>query len=635
MTTATKRITQSVWRHCRRYRTIGASAFTVVTAGSAIFIFSSQAAPGDGNATGPTGGDEEVSKPAAAEIIYLDSWRGTQVSARPGQSAGMGQVPHYGPESHVDGGVSPQGVHSPAGGAMHFPTDAEANLIGGDYRRGNALSEIRPPGYPANYDEMFPYADPQPNFYARHDAFFGPLDNTLRHLTANESVLVGGNSQLEHFSYAVDADWPIFFRGYDPNRAHVKAGPIYLDVVSAGAGVIYSDYRSENGRDPFPDGEDDGWLSYLDLTVRAYVRITDRFYLAAAATFFYLPGENEFGVRVANGAGPATLAYLNFEDEWGLWDVRGYDRFSAYLGGDIYAEATDPAYERAGRYSFGFDDVDNRTSPYFDSDSVAFVNEFGAQASRPVGYDWRSHFQMDRRDFWRSYDFDDHSERYHAGVLMGYEGSRLPFSPYAAYDGYSDDEFDSLYHTAYVGGRGRITDNLRIDGRGGYLWSTGVDPDTESWLWNAGITHDISEDTVHSLRGGQDFFASDFSDDFTVSEFIRYDIGHQLAETLYVSGFAQLSEDEGLTDSAFTGHREVYGGLLTFLPRGHTRVQAGATVERRREEPADIVQERHLYFLSVDQQIATRTTLDFRYQFEDLQGVFDEHFFRLGLTRYF
>ena len=569
------------------------------------------------------------------EPIQLDNGAGAPMSAPSGRPGGMDPGPYYGPETHVDGGVSLQVANSQSGGAMYFPTEAEADLIGGDYRRGNALNEIRPPGYPANYDETFPYADPQPNFYARHDAFFGPLDDTLRHLTPNDSVLLGGNSQLEHFSYAVDANWPIFFRGYDPNRAHVKAGPLYLDVLSAGAGVIYSDFRSQNGRDPFPDGADDGWLSYLDLTVRAYVRITDRFYLAAAATFFYLPGENEFGVRVGAGAGPATLAYLNYEDEWGLWDVRGYDRFSAYLGGDIYADASDPAYDRAGRYSFGFQDNGNRSSPYFDSDTVAFVNELGAQASRPVGYDWRSHFHMGRRDFWRSYDFDEHGERYHAGVLLGYEGSRLPFSPYIAYDGYTNDEFESLFHTAYVGGNGRITDNLRITARGGYLWSTGADSDTERWLWNVGLTHDISEDTVHSLRGGQDFFASDFSDDFVVSEFIRYNIGHQLAETLYISGFAQLSEDEGLTDDSFTGHRELYGGRLTFLPRGHTRMQAGATVERRRQAPVDVVEERYLYFLSIDQQIATRTTADFRYQFEEVDGRFDEHFFRFGVTRYF
>lgn len=539
-------------------------------------------------------------------------------------------------EADSSGGFYPEGrpisdaeVESWRGG--YFPTQDDSVYIGDrDYprsSRGNATTD--PDRHSQNFNGIFPYESPDPTFYDHYDYVFDPLDRTLGFFAPHQA-LVWESQRYHEFSFMADAGLDLFTRAYDPDRAHVKMGPLYFDLLSMGAGVLYSDYR---GVEYFPEGEEDGWLSFVDLQIRAVMQFTETFYLIVSGHFVYLPGDNEFGFYLGDGFGPYSVARLNYQARLREWDVLVYDELRVRFGGDLFWDAYEPAFERAGRYSFGFNDR-YRNNSYFDDENMALSNKVAVNASRPLGPDWRLWLEADHTDYWRSYDFVDHGHWDHLGALIGYEGSELPFSPYLEYDAYSADTFETSYHTAYLGARGRLSENLRLNARGGRFWSVGREPEQESWVWDVGLTHDVNERTWQRVEVGQGYFIDEFSDDSALSQYASYSVGYRVTEWAYATAYAQWSEDEFLTGRGGEWQREIYGGNLNFRLLDYTSMDAGAAYERRRSLPDQEVDEHRLYYAGLSHQLYSRTQLWFRYQFEDAES-FDESLYTAGIRRYF
>lgn len=529
--------------------------------------------------------------------------------------------------------ISEAEVDSWRGG--YFPTQDDSVYIGDrDYPRSKrGFGSTQPDLYSQNFTGIFPYESPDETFYDRHDYIFDPLDQALGVFAPHDGFVWEGD-QYHELSFVADAGFDIFTRSFDPDRAHVKAGPLYLDLLSVGAGILYSDY---SGPENFAEGEEDGWLSMVDLHLRAVMQLSETFYLIVTGQLIYLPGKNEFGLRFGDGYGPYSIARLNYQTRIEEWDFQIYDAFRARFGGDLFWGADEPAYERAGRYYFGFDygyDRDGRNNSFFDDDYVSFANTVGVRASRPLGSEWRLWLEGDHSDYWRTYDFTDHTYWDHVGALIGYEGSRIPFSPYLEYDAHSNDHFDTSYHTAYLGGRGRLSENLRLNARGGRLWTVDVEPESNSWVWDATLTHDVNERTWQSLSVGQTYVVDDFSDESALAEYLRYEVGYRLTDWIYARGYAQWSEDEFLTGRGGTWERELYGGGLSIRPLDYTYIGAGANFERTRQLPDGDEEERRLYYVSLTQRLYSRTSLWFRYQFEETD-TFNEHLYSAGMRRYF
>ncbi len=515
----------------------------------------------------------------------------------------------------------------------YFPTRDDTFYIGDrDYPRSRGgASGIYPDLSAQNFTGIFPYEDPDPTFYDQYAYVFSPVDRALGFFAPHDAFVVERQSHDQGLSFVLDGGLPIFTRGYDPDRAHVKAGPLYLDLLSLGAGVLYSDY---DGVSRFPAGKEDGWLSFIELQMRAVMQFSENFYLAVSGTFIYLPGENEIGFQFGNGFGPYTAAVLNFQNRVGNWDIRAYDEFRALYSTDLFWAWEDEAFDQAGRYFFGFREREG-SSNYFDDDSLFLANTLGIESSRLIGTEWRLFLDAEHTDFWRTYDFSDHSYRDRMGALIGYEGSKIPFSPYFEYDAYSTDRFDTAYHTAYIGGRGRISENVRLNARAGYLWSTDVSPDEESWLWDIGLTHNLNERAWQSLWVGQGYFTDDFTSDSLVSDYARYTVGYRFADEVYATAFAQWSEDEFLTGREMGSYeREMYGADINLRPFNYTLLTSGVSLERSRALPSDDVDERTLVYAALTQQLYSRTSLWFRYQFEDSED-FDEHLYTGGIRKYF
>jgi len=534
----------------------------------------------------------------------------------------------------------------------YFPTRNDNFYLGDiDYPRGRVRSggAFAPgavtglgPG-PASYQSMdfrsigftgiYPYENPDETFYDRHNYVFGPLDRALGVIGPHDAIVVE-NDRLQNFSGSLDGGFPVFTNRYNPDKAHFKAGPFYLDILSIGAGVLYSDYTPAKGFSPFPEGEEDGWLGYIDLDVRALLQVTNNFYLSAATRLMYLPGSNRVAWQLGYGSQPFMQFRLNYEDSFGPWDLLVYNEFRGQLGVDIWNEVGSGAEERAGRYYFGIPVVQNNRYSFFDDGAVVFLNQAGARATRALGNDWRWWLRGDRTDFWQGWDFKNHTGRNHWGTTVGYEGARLPFAPYASYDGYHFEELGSVYHHARLGGRGRLTENLSINAEGGYLWTNSQDPDQDQFTWRVGLNHDLSERTRHGISGGQYFFVNDLYPEAAVSDFISYNINHRVTENLQARLYAQWADEEYLGRDGVRRKRDMYGGYLNFRPGMFTNVQGGAYYQETRETDGDFTDDRWVYYGMVTQRVFSRLSIWFRYQFDE-SDFYDEHLYATGVRRYF
>lgn len=426
--------------------------------------------------------------------------------------------------------------------------------------------------------------------------------------------------------FEFEGDIPSFSRQFDPEQAHIKAGPFFFQALWVEAGVLYSDYH---GPATFPPGEEPGWLSYASFGFQMTARLNPSLYFTAQGELIYLFGDNELGFRTGAGGGP--FASLVYETEMGPWDIRAFAEFGT---GSFYDMFGSDAYERAGMYSFGFlgaFDDGLLYDPYL-------YTRIGVEASTLVNPDWRLTLVADHTDYWYVGDEqpEDHWAREHLGMLYGAEPNRIPFTPWFSYDLYSDDYFDSTYNTVYVGGSGRLSQNVYFDGRVGYLFNTQDSINNNSWLWNVGLRHRISERTSHGVRFGQDFFMNDYSIDSTVSSFFQYYIEHQFTERLSMNAYAQWSTDDFLSGPYVGGEyqSEIYGIWVRYQLTDKLSTSLGYLEEQRHDTQNGFDYDRSLFEARLDAQIGQRSTGYLLYQHEDGDNYYED-LYMAGIRRYF
>lgn len=522
--------------------------------------------------------------------------------------------------------------------AGYFPTLVESELLKG-------ASDSRSHGQSMGYDlengpdsrrqiatDLFPYTDPTPNFYQRHSNVFAPMDRVLGVFTPNNAVAIE-SERLQNMSVTLDARLGILTRQFSPELAMVKAGPLFLDFLWVGAGVIVSDYDGPSTLNP---DNDDGATGYIDLSARMFLRLTDTIYVSAAASLIYLPFENELALRFGNGNTDALFARFNYSDMLGPWDVTVYDEFKGRAGLQFYGDADRPAIDRAGRYYFGFQH--DRANEFFNEDFTFFANRLGMEATRLVlDNEWRLAIAVDHTDFWQSFSFKNHANREHAGVWLGYEGSLLPFAPRFLYDVYSYDGFDSMLHRFMAQFTGRITENIDWYGQFGYLTSSGTQAEVDTFLWQIGIEHTLSQHTMHYLRFGEDFFVNEYMPETLTTRFVQYGVDHRFNRSLSLTAFIQFSEGETINPGLRLRDRMGAGVVLSWRPLDFTYIRAMMMYDQIDQAAPINTGDRWLYKLEVTQQLGMRLTGQAFYQYEqnDIVRSFSEHVLGLSLRRYF
>jgi hypothetical protein len=504
----------------------------------------------------------------------------------------------------------------------------------GDYMRsfGGGLGGPDSPYQTAS--GIFPYDSTYGGVYSQHPEIFRPINQTLGFFGPNQALSIEGQ-RFQNTSASLDGNLlPFFTRAYEPDRAHVRLGPFSADLLYLGAGALYSNY---NGPRQFPEGREDGLISYIDFGVRAVAQITDQFYLALGTSLVYLPETNKLGFLVSNRSGPGLSLTLDHHATVNGWDYRVFDFLSGgYRSLQYFENFENDAWETAGRYSFGLRNQlnDRGTNSLFDDRSVYFSNLLGASASSLITPAWRTTFSATHTDFWQTFDFDGAGSRERLGALLGYEGAALPLAPFFSYDLYSIDGFDSLINQASAGLRGKIAENLTLSASTGFLWTAEMPVDRESSLWRINLTHDLSERTVQSVGLGKSFFTNDFANEYALASFVNYRISHRLTNRLYGTTFLQHNKADPLTAEPTEIISDTVGIRMSFRPLNYTELFATTAWQQTQHSPQDVERHRSIYQVGVNQRILSRLTAGLLAQYEETD-FFDEYLYRLTIRRYF
>lgn len=584
-----------------------------------------------------------------------------------GESFMLAQVGESIPDSLTDTRVD---SYAPAGaGPAPMPGDAALDLDGLDYYADasgmvpsadrfdqanyyfptrmevdQALRETgRPRLRPRDAEQMAVFGQwdagtgpDQDGFYQRNRRMFTPINRTLQFLSPETISLVEAEP-LGRGGLSFNTVGP-FTRAFDPNAAHVKAGPLYFDLLSIQAGALWSEL---NGDRTFLAGEEPGWLFYIGLTGRLAVRLTDQFFITAVADLYYLPRSNEVGVGLGRlGLGQQTFLRLNYIFYPGQWEMLAYAEAGVLTRwGDVLSPLRDDAYERRGRYSFGRIDDRREKSYDFSGDDIYPYAEGGLLGNRAFGTDWRLFTGIRHREIWQSFDFNDNRSVSEAFARTVYQSAVWPISPYAEYRILSPDRLDSFRHRAQVGATSRLTQYLTADAGVGYFWTTGQGTDDRSdFTWFAGLQHDLTERTFHSIRVEQDYQLNDLSNEYFGTQ-ATYAINHRFTNYLGARAFANYFYGDDLT----TGERDIeswrFGVRTTAsLYWGTDLSLLGFYDETIRKGAGGIRSESLILRATLGKELLPRLYGEVGYQFEDFESGptgFDEHLLFMNLTRYF
>lgn len=484
--------------------------------------------------------------------------------------------------------------------------------------------------------DLFYYQDGvDPNFYQTHSAFFGPVDDVLGVFTPQDTLSYELES-LDNTALTLDGRISALTRRYSPEQAHVKLGLLSFDVLWLGGGVVYSDFR---GDQDFTGDDEDGWTGFIELAMRGSLRLTDTIHLTAIANLMYLPFENRLALRFGQYNEPSLLMRLNWSESYGAWDLLLFNEFRGMMGVDYYGDAETPELDRAGRYFYGFRD-NPRANEFHNDEFVLFLNRAGFMATRPVfDEQWRLALQADHSDFWRTWDFEDHTKRDHIGAWLGYEGSLIPFAPRFVYDMFSYDGFESLWHRIEAQLTGRLTENLSWRGMAGYRYTTGTQRETDGFVWEAALDHQLTQSTWHSIAVGENFHDNEFMPETLTSRYARYTLLQRVNKSLFARLFGQFANNETVMDGWEERDRWSVGMSLVYNPLDFTSIIGTVLYDSADQIGSDFGDaDRWLYRMEIQQQLGFRLTGRIFYQYEDRQSQnngFSEHMTGMSVRRFF
>ena len=562
---------------------------------------------------------EEI--PPSSSIPPASAWQDTRVETQ-------AKAPAIVPEAASTG---PSGF---------YPTSSDLALLGDyDYRRSRTVTQDAADNRSLGAMDIFPYDSGEQDFYRRNQDILQPLDRFLGWFTPHQTISTefGG---IGRGSILTDGTFPVFTRSLTAEQSHLKIGPLAFDLLWIGAGAIWSDY---SGPQTFADGNEDGWLPYVDLAARGYIQMTESLSFSWLANLIYLPGENELALRNGYSSFPSISTEFLYQFRAGRWDVMFNDRFYARPGIDIFSDFDQQGIDRAGRYQFGYYDRQGRIG-FFESEFAWFVNQASAQATRMFfDSDWRFLTEYTHWDMWRSFDFDDHTPRDTLSAQLGYEGNDIPFAPMIRYQGSSYDGYQSFIHQVYLQLNGRITENVRLETLGGYYWTNDFRPEREGLIWRTGLIHDFSKRGQHGIVGGQMIVEDPFSPETLLTNYVRYFMNYQISQRLQSSAYIQYGDSERLVSasgdpvSSSTFNNYISGATLSYRPLDFTQIVGRVAYQSGDGDFGVAETERWLYRIQVMQRLASRVVLESFYQFDDFTGGanYQEHAVGASLRCFF
>lgn len=391
-----------------------------------------------------------------------------------------------------------------------------------------------------------------------------PYINSLRGLEASpemqiaESVEVDGRMDLPDFR----GRFPMLQRGFAPEEADLKIGPVYFNLRHLSASALFSDNvdHSENDRES-------DWIGIVTIGGQLMAQLSEGFRIAVAGNFVYLPSEGEagfagFGLRAPYsfgvGASPSAHAQVAWEpvifglpvtiaDEFTVGLARysnsAYDGFDLFDGGGFDENAQAGIYTLRGpRYAQGGEFRDRPDQDDFEQTYYSNKISLATGGRLPGGNLFT--FNASHTDIWyedESAEFPSYVDSVRLSVISDRESLR--FKPYVSYQLLHRDDPSRISNSILGGVRGPITDLLRLHAAIGYSWIS--DSDSGGLRWRVGLYHRPGPYTNHQIEYAR--AESYFLDE--VTEYVHYRfhkiLGPDLTATAY-AGYNWVEDIEGL-----------------------------------------------------------------------------------------
>lgn len=417
-----------------------------------------------------------------------------------------------------------------------------------------------------------------------------PYYNALRDVRVDPTARAG---ESVTFSGAVDAPdfrgrFPLLQRGFAPENADLKIGPLYFKLRHISAAALYSDnvFRDDSRKEAET-------LAVFSIGGQIMAQLTEGFHIAIAGNLVWLPFESDFGpdgfgLVAPYSFGLAGAPYAQAQVAWepvffGRQFViadefrMGLARFSndSYDAFELFENADTDSVDNAGIYTLRaptfrqFNDPDRDRDPQNDVEFIYYSNEISLSTGGPFFGESIFRFRASHEDIWYEEEGQD-LPRQRDRVFFGVQSVResLRFKPFANYEYIRTVDPDRSVHEVNAGIRGPITDLMLFEGSLGYFWDD--ERDNSSLLWRLALYHTPDSRTRHSLVYSRNI--SEFLDE--QREHLTYQIRRTLGPNLTGGLYASYNWIEDL-DHLVSDRTELRSGVtLNYVgsPRTSYRV---------------------------------------------------------------
>ena len=446
----------------------------------------------------------------------------------------------------------------------------------------------------------------------------------------------------------INASFPLLQRGFEPQDADLKLGPLFFKLRELSGAVLWSDNINWQESD-----RESGTIAIATISGAIIAQLTEGLRLAASGSFVYLPLQNEagvagFGLYAPYFLGLADQPLAHSEITWntqiGSWNVVLTDDFRInhglfsnslqddavlFGGGDFEGE------DQAGRYRFGARtrSVPNSTRRREDDRRgfLYFSNIVSAETDRLISGKTRLRVKAFHENLWYNQGNRGLPKlRDEVNVSLISERENLRFKPFLTYRALRTDNQEGFDQTIRVGLEGPITSQLQFRGEVGYFFGNSE----QSLLWGLRLQHQAGPYTEESLYYRQS--VSDFNDEITES--YGYNIRQILGPKIVADAFIFRSNVEALRRDGFSRTEDRAGVRVRIQAGPRTEITVAGTGAIVSAESGDYRlwtgrAEIGHYFTET---LLARLSYQYQQRDSDVRGdSYSENLIYFGLSKYF
>ncbi len=403
-----------------------------------------------------------------------------------------------------------------------------------------------------------------------------PYYNALRDVQVNpvvqpsESVGIKGKVDFPDFR----GRFPLLQRGFAPEDADLKIGPLYFKLRHLSLAALYSDniHHDDNRKEA-------DTIGIVSIGGQILAQLSEGFHIAIAGNLVYLPfegngGANGLGLVAPYGFGltgvPTSNVQVAWEpvilglpfviaDEFAMGVARfsntGYDSFELFDGFD------DTSVDRAGIYTVrapaprNFRGSDRDRDNENDFEFVYYSNTVSVNTGGPFPGQSVFRFRASHEDIW--YEEEGHnlpSQRDRVNFHIDSVRESLRFKPYFDYEYLHTADPERSGQTARIGVRGPVTDLMFFRGDVGYYLDD--ERNNSNLVWSLRLSHTPTPRLRHTLIFERN--TSDFLEE--MDERLGYHISKVIGPDFVASAFTTYHWIEDL-DHAVPDREEWRSGV--------------------------------------------------------------------------